>query len=98
MVYFAWLFVIIGLFVIISGIIALYRFLDFYTKLHGASVIDCCGIPFCLFGLALMQDSYLNSFKLIAIIALIILLNPTAAHALARASVLFKVDKDGRVK
>ncbi len=98
MVYLAWLLIIIGLFVVISGIIALYRFPDFYTKLHGASVIDCCGIPFCLFGLALMQDNYLNSFKLIAIIALIILLNPTATHAIARASVLFKVDKNGRVK
>lgn len=98
MIYLGWLLILIGLFVIISGIIALFRFPDFYTKLHGAGVIECCGIPFCLIGLSLMQDSYVNSFKLIIITLLVFILGPASTHALGRASLIYKIDKDGRIK
>ncbi|KAJ6644951.1 Isocitrate dehydrogenase [NADP], partial [Pseudolycoriella hygida] len=32
-----------GIIAIFSGIVGFFRFPDFYTKLHAASVIDCCG-------------------------------------------------------
>jgi multicomponent Na+:H+ antiporter subunit G len=98
MIYPGWLLISVGLFVIISGIIALFRFPDFYTKLHGASVIESCGIPFCLIGLSLMQDSYINSFKLVIITLLVFILNPVGTHALGRASLIYKIDRDGRIK
>jgi multicomponent Na+:H+ antiporter subunit G len=98
MIYLGWLLISIGLFVIISGILALFRFPDFYTKLHGASIIESCGIPLCLIGLALMQDNYVSSFKLIIITLLVFILNPLSTHALGRASLIYKIDKDGRIK
>ncbi|MGC0372106.1 MAG: hypothetical protein DGJ47_000811 [Rickettsiaceae bacterium] len=98
MIYFAWPIIFLGMFFIISGVVGLYRFPDFYTKLHAASVIECCGIPLCLFGLSLMQDSYMSFFKIIFIIILILLLNPVSTFALARASVMYKIDKEGRIK
>jgi len=98
MIYLGWLLIIIGLFFILSGIIALFRFPDFYTKLHAASVIECCGGPFCFIGLALLQTDYTSSFKLIAIAALVFLMNPVSTHALGRASLLYKVDEKGRIK
>ncbi len=98
MLYLGWTLIVIGLFFIASGIIALFRFPDFYTKLHAASVIECCGGPFCFVGLALLQTDYTSSFKLIAIAALVFLLNPVSTHALGRASLLFNVDKQGRIK
>lgn len=96
--YLGWLFVITGMFFIIFGIIALFRFPDFYTKLHASSVIECCGIPLCLVGLAMMQNDYINSFKLIIATIIIFILNPSSTYALGRASLLYKIDKDGRIK
>ncbi|PCJ27609.1 MAG: hypothetical protein COA94_03725 [Rickettsiales bacterium] len=81
-----------------SGIVGLFRFPDFYTKIHAAGVIEVCGLPFCFIGLALMQSDYTSTFKLVAIAALIFLLNPVSTYALARAAMPVKLDEKGRVK
>ena len=86
MIVIGWGLIIIGLFVVLSGIIGLFRFPNFYTKIHGAGVIDSCGMPLCLIGLALLQQNMLNSLKLIVATIFILLLNPVATHAIARAS------------
>jgi len=98
MVYLGWILVLAGMFFIAFGIIALFRFPDFYTKLHAASVIECCGGPLCFIGLAMMQSDYTSSFKLLTIAILVFLLNPVSTHALGRASLLYKIDKKGRIK
>jgi multicomponent Na+:H+ antiporter subunit G len=98
MIYVGFIFIAIGMYFIISGILGLFRFRDFYTKLHAASVIECCGIPFCLIGLSFIQVNFISSFKIVLILLLILILNPVSTHALARASVLYKIDKDGRIK
>jgi len=98
MIYLGWILILGGIFFIASGIIALFRFPDFYSKLHAASVIECCGGQFCFIGLAMLQDNYISSFKLIVIAILVFLLNPISTYALGRASLLYKVDKNGRIK
>lgn len=86
MIFSGWCLIIIGLFVVFSGIVGMFRFPNFYTKLHGAGVIDACGIPLCLVGLAFLQQNTVNSLKLVVATIFILLLNPVATHALARAS------------
>ena len=98
MAYIGFILIIIGLGFIASGIIGLFRFQDFYTKIHAASVAECCGIPFCLIGLCFLQTNFSSIVKLIITALLILLLNPVSTHALARASILFKIDSKGRVK
>ena len=98
MIYIGWLLILIGMFFIISGIVAMVRFPDFYTKIHGASVLECCGLPISFIGLALLQSSYSSSFKLILISIIIFILNPASTFALTRASLLYKVDDQGRIK
>jgi len=98
MIYIGFILITIGLGFIISGILGLLRFRDFYTKLHAAGVIESCGIPFCLVGLSFLQADGASTFKLILIAILMLLLGPVSTHALARASVLYKVDDEGRVK
>lgn len=78
--------IIIGLFIVFSGIIGMFRFPNFYTKIHGAGMIDACGIPMCLIGLACLQEDKSNSVKLLLASTLILLLSPVATHTLARAS------------
>lgn len=87
MIYLGWLLILLGLLAIFSGIVGFLRFPDFFTKMHAASVIECCGIPLCLVGLACLQHN-LNSFKLLFIVILILLLNPVATHALGRVKLL----------
>jgi multicomponent Na+:H+ antiporter subunit G len=98
MVYIGFILIVIGLGFIASGIVGLIRFRDFYTKIHASGVTECCGIPFCLVGLSFLQSDFSAAFKLIIIALIILLLNPVSTYALARASVLYKIDKDGRIK
>jgi multicomponent Na+:H+ antiporter subunit G len=98
MTYIGFLLIAIGFWFIISGIVGLFRFRDFYTQLHAAGVIESCGLPFCLIGLSFLQADFTSAFKLIIIVVLILLLNPVSTHALARASVLYKIDSEGRIK
>jgi multicomponent Na+:H+ antiporter subunit G len=97
-IYFGWLLILIGMFFVIFGVVALFRFPDFYTKLHAAGVIESCGIPLSLIGLSLLQSDFSSVFKLIFIAALILLLNPVSTYAIGRASLLYKIDKQGRIK
>lgn len=98
MLYLGWLIICAGVIFIILGTFALFRFPDFYTKLHAASVIECCGTPLALIGLAIIQDNFINSFKLCFITVLIMILNPVSTHAISRASLLYKLDQKSRVK
>ncbi|HJD64825.1 MAG TPA: Na+/H+ antiporter subunit G [Rickettsia endosymbiont of Diachasma alloeum] len=82
------LLVIIGLFAIFSGIIGFFRFPDFYTKLHAASVIESFGVPICLIGFACFTGNFFNCLKLLLAALLIFLLNPVATHALGKGSLL----------
>lgn len=93
-----WILILTGLFFIFAGTVGLFRFPDFYTKLHGASVIESCGIPMCLFGLAFIQDSLASSMKLIILIFIVLILNPVSTYALARSSLENKIDEDGRIR
>ncbi len=96
--YIGFLLITIGFYFIISGIIGLYRFPDFYTKIHAAGVVEICGVPICLIGLACLHSDFASIFKLLAISFLMLLLNPVATHAIARAALGYKIDKDGRTK
>lgn len=78
---------ICGVLFILSGLIGLFRFPDFYTKIHAAGVLECAGAPMFLIGLACLQDNYTSSFKLLIAALLILLLNPVSTHALCRAGV-----------
>lgn len=78
--------ILLGLFVILSAIVGLFRFPDFYSKIHAASLVDSLGMPSSLIGLALLQDSYLGMVKLFIGAILILILGPVITHALAKAA------------
>lgn len=82
------LLIIVGLFVIFSGVIGIIRFPGFFNKIHAAGVIESCGVPLSLFGLALIQTNWTSVFKLILIMILILLLNPSSTHALSKVAKL----------
>lgn len=88
----SWIFLAIGGFLGITGAVGLFRFPDFYTRLHAASVTDTLCAGFIVLGLLMQADSAMMVFKLLLILLIILYTSPTAAHALAKAA------RHGRLK
>lgn len=80
------LLVVSGLAMMFSGGIGLIRLPDFYTRTHAASKVDTLGIVLLLLGLAVYEGFTLNAAKLLMGAVVIMLGNPVAVHALARAA------------
>ncbi|XVN43606.1 MAG: Na+/H+ antiporter subunit G [Candidatus Rickettsia vulgarisii] len=91
LIYIGYGLITLGMIAIFSGIIGFFRFPDFYTKIHAAGVIESCGVPLSLVGLAFLQNDFTSAFKLVLAVILILILNPISTHAIARAALLSKI-------
>jgi len=79
-------FILVGSFSIIVGLLGVYRMPDFFTRLHAASIIDTLGAMLILFGLIMHHGISIISVKLFLILVFILITTPTAAHALAKSA------------
>jgi len=70
----------------VVGGVGILRFPDFYTRMHAAGVSDTLAAAFILVGLMLQNPDALVVFKLIMILLMMLFINPTASHALAKAA------------
>ena len=68
------------------GSIGIVRMPDVFTRLHAAGITDTLGAAGVLLGLALQAGFSLLLVKLLLMLVFLLLLNPTACHALARAA------------
>lgn len=70
------------------GAIGMIRFPDFYTRTHAATMINMGGIVLALFALLVSQAFQFSvySWKILLIIFLLMLVNPTNTHAIAAAA------------
>ena len=66
--------------------VGLLRLPDFYTRAHEVGKAETLGSVLILLGLALYNGAALTSVKLLLILAIIAVTNPTATHALTRAA------------
>ena len=80
------LFILIGAFFIISGMVGLVRFPDTFTKLHAAGVSEVVGVPLTLLGLAMTQNTWMAAGKILILIPIIWIIGPVASNALAKAA------------
>lgn len=74
-----------GLFTL-TGAIGLLRLPNFYTRLHAASVTESLAAPLLIIGVMLDTGFTLDSGKLILLIFIMVVANPTVTHALCRAA------------
>lgn len=74
-----------GACVLIGGIGAL-RLPTFYTRIHAASLTDSMAALLIFSGIILQAGFSLAAFKLLAIMAFLLLTGPTATYALANAA------------
>ena len=82
----SWLLLLAGGALGIIGGIGIYRFPDFYSRLHAAGITDTLCAMLILLGLALQAGWTLAAFKLALIFVFLYFTSPTASHALANAA------------
>lgn len=80
------LLVLLGLVGMIIGSIGLVRLPDFFARTHAASKVDTVGVLLTLIGVAVLSGFTANAGKALVAGLLLMLTNPVAAHALARAA------------
>ena len=68
-----------------TGAVGLLRFPDFFTRLHAASVTETLAAMLLIIGIMLDTGWTLDSAKLLLLIFIMIIANPTITHALCRA-------------
>ena len=71
----------------LTGAVGLLRLPSFYTRLHGASVTESLAAPLLIIGIILDTGFTLDAGKLVLIIIIMVVANPTITHALCRAAV-----------
>lgn len=79
-------FVIVGCIVIFIGAIGMVRFPDFYSRLHAGGILDTLGEELVLVGLIICSGFTPVSLKILIIIMIITMANPTSGHFLAKAA------------
>ena len=77
---------IAGVFFAFSGAVGLFRFPDFFTRVHAASVTDSIATILIVSGLLLQTSFDLNTAKLLFILLFLMITSPTASHALAKSA------------
>ena len=81
-----WLFLISGSFFTLTGAVGLFRFPDFFSRTHAASVTDTLGAGLIIIGLMLQAGWGLAFAKLLLILVFSLLASTTASHAMAKAA------------
>ena len=76
---------LLGAVLTLSGAVGLLRFPDFFTRLHAASVTETLAAMLLIIGIMLDTGWTLDSAKLLLLIFIMIIANPTITHALCRA-------------
>lgn len=77
---------LLGAFFSVTGVIGLFKFPDFFTRVHAASVTDSIASILLLLALMLRTEFDLVTAKLLLILIFLLLTSPTAAHALAKSA------------
>lgn len=77
---------LLGVFFGISGAMGLFRFPDFFTRVHASSVTDTLAAMLIIGGLLLQTSFDLNTAKLLFILLFLMVTSPTASHALAKSA------------
>lgn len=82
----SWVCLLSGGFLGITGAIGLFRFPDFYTRLHAASITDTLCLGLIMVGLMLQATSWMMVVKLLLVLLVLSYTSPTSSHALARSA------------
>ncbi len=75
-----------GIFFLAVSALGLLRLPDFYARTHAVGKSETLGTILMLSGLAIYNGWDLSTVKIVFIVFFVLLANPTATHAIARAA------------
>lgn len=78
--------IFLGVFFMLIGAVGIWRFPDFYTRLHAAGVSDGMGLSLILTGAICYAGLTQVSVKLAILALLALVASPTVTHALSTAA------------
>ena len=73
----SWVLILSGSFFAVVGAVCIYRFPDFWARLHAASISDSAGVILLLLGMALQAGLTLITVKLLLIGLFLFITGPT---------------------
>ena len=73
---------------VVIGAFGTYRFPDFWSRLHAASITDSAGVILLLIGMGIYSGLTLVTFKLLVIGLFLFITGPTSTHAVANAALV----------
>lgn len=82
----SWVCILAGAFFALTGAFGLFRFPDFYSRVHAASMDDSLGVLLILLGLLIQNGWDLNGAKLGFIFFFFLFTNSASTHALTKAA------------
>ena len=83
-----WALILSGSFFVVVGAFGTYRFPDFWSRLHAASITDSAGVILLLIGMGIYSGLTLITFKLFVIGLFLFITGPTSTHAVANAALV----------
>ena len=84
----SWALILSGGFFTVVGALGIWRFPDFWARLHAASVADSGGMILLIAGMCVQAGFTLITVKLIIIGIFLLITGPTATHAVANAALI----------
>ncbi len=81
----SWVFMVCGLFFVITSTFGILRFTEFFNKFHPAGILDALGMPLIMIGLICKSGFSLVSLKIVLIVLAIWVTSSTASYVIARA-------------
>ena len=75
-----------GLFFLVVAAIGVVRLPDVFSRSHAVSLTDSLGAFLMLVGISLHEGLDRNTMKILAVLALLFILNPVISHAAIRAA------------
>lgn len=70
------------------GTLGLFKFPDCYTRMHGIGIGDTMGVGLMGIGLLLLSPTWILRIKLLVILLLFWIINPTMTHLIAKAAIM----------
>lgn len=84
--FFTGVFLTIGCFLLLVASIGVIRFPDFFSRMHAAGKADTMGQSCIIIGLIIYSGFNQVSLKLLIIMIMVLIINSTATHYLAKAA------------
>ena len=92
----SWALILIGSGLVLIGSFGFFRFPDFWSRLHAASVIDSGGMILIVLGMCFQAGLTLITVKLFLILIFLVITGPTATHSIANAALVAGLGRRSR--